>query len=398
MDDKSLKISLLQLENILRLESKRSTIATQFIKLSKKRKELKNQAKIFFKKIFRKKAEPLTEQLKVLVHQRGGIGDLCMLRIFIQKLSELLPLSEIYVCYDDSAIYKLIFPDNLSTGFVKKGYIPTDYDILLSGAHVLIYKHINYERIKTLAPSFLPILEMGLERSRMFKIIDDNTPHLDGYLAGIATAAGCARVSILGYSAGFELSQNERAPIPLDKDVFNCLEKFGLKDKKYITVHNGINTNTTIKDGFLTRTWPTDKWREFVILFKKTYPEISVVQIGGGKAEIFDFVDICLIGKTSIQELPYILEKSLLHIDGESGMVQLANLTSVKSIVLFGPTPIDYFAYERNTNLVSDFCTNCMNIHKYWASKCILGYGKDGYCLANISVKNVLDKVEQYLR
>ena len=86
------------------------------------------------------------------------------------------------------------------------------------------------------------------------------------------------------------------------------------------------------------------------------------MQLGGSKSQAFDFADVCLVGKTAVKDLPYVLDGALAHVDGESGMVQLANLTRTRSVVLFGPTSVEYFGYAQNVNITSPKCQNCMNI------------------------------------
>lgn len=392
-----LKIASLQAENLLMIKSKKSKIVKIALKITEKRLSLKKNIQILSRKLFGKTYQK-PNKLRVLVDVRGGIGDVAMTRIFMKKLRQHLPVAEILLSYDSKEVVDLIFSDNaFINGFAPKKQIHSDYDIVLEGCHILVYKHIDYVRVKQFAPHFIQYLEKGVEMTKIFNIINDNTPYLDGYLANFTVEYGSSRVANLGISAGIEVGQDDNAHIQLEENGFSILEKLGLKNKKYITIHNGINSETTVKN-YPTRSWPKENWQKFVELFKKEFPDITIVHIGGNKSEFFDFVDISLIGKTVLADLPYILEKSLLHVDGESGMVQLANLLDTACIVMFGPTTVKYFGYSRNINLESLKCTNCMCIDKRWASKCILGYKQIEGCLAAIKPETVMAETEKYLK
>lgn len=391
-----LKIAALQAENLLTIKSKKSKIVKLALKISEKRQAIKKNIRLLTHKFFRKTYRK-PNQLRILVDIRGGIGDVAMTRIFMKKLREHLPLAEILLSYDNKEVVDLIFSDNaFINGFAPKKQIHTDYDVVLEGCHALVYKHVDYARVKELAPNFIPALVKGLEMTKIFNIINDNTPFLDGYLANFTVEYGSARVANLGLSAGIDVGQNDNAHIQLEENGFSILDKFGLANKKYITIHNGINPRTRIAD-YSTRSWTAANWKKFITMFKEKFPSILTVHIGAETSEYFDFTDVSLLGKTAPSDLPYLLEKSLLHIDGESGMVHLANLLNTVSIVMFGPSPMKYLAYKKNINIQSPKCVNCMCISKNWMSHCILGFSKDDACLAAIQPEIVMNETEKYL-
>lgn len=360
------------------------------------RKRLKTAARRFFYP----KREPKTDVLRVLVHIQGGIGDVAMTRVFIKKLRETLPQAEFSFCYDSKAVVNMIFSDGLISRFQDRRYRPRDYDLVLSGCHLLTFDYYDRARIEKLAPHFLPLLDKGLDLQRCFKDFARHTPYLDGALAEIAVSHGGSRVQNLGWFTGLEVGQDDRAEIKLSAETAaQTLAKLGLKSgEKYITIHDGINTNTDTSLGHPTRCWPQAHWREFVRMFKARFPYIKVVQLGGNKSRIFDFADVSLVGKTQIADLPYVLDNALLHVDGESGMVHLANLTRTKCVVMFGPSKADYLAYARNINISAPVCGGCMNISKHWMTRCLLGYPPEKQCLAAITPATVFEKTAQHIR
>ncbi|MGN0016884.1 MAG: glycosyltransferase family 9 protein [Candidatus Avelusimicrobium sp.] len=351
------------------------------------------------KRLFYPHREPKTDVLRVLVHIKGGIGDVAMTRVFIKKLRETLPQAEISFCFDSKAVADMIFSDGLISRFQDRRYRPEDYDLVISGCHLLTFEYYDRARLETLAPAFLPALERGLEVQNCFKDFALYTPYLDGTLAEIAIAHGGSRVQNLGWFTGLEVGQNDRAEINLSAaKAEEILKRLGLFSLKYITIHDGINTNTDTSLGHPTRCWPREHWKEFVRLFKASFPDIKVVQLGGNKSQLFDFADISLVGKTTVADLPYILDNALLHVDGESGMVHLANLTRARCVVLFGPSKADYLAYARNVNISAPVCGGCMNISKNWMTTCLLGYPPAKQCLAAITPQTVFDAASRAVR
>lgn len=388
-----LRLAALQAEQLINLPSKDSRVVACAAALNRTRKNLKKHLKLGLRRLLRR-SPVKTDVLRVLVHIRGGIGDVAMARIFVQKLRAALPQAEIYFCYDSQTVVSVIFQDGgLINGFQNRNYIPEDYDLVIAGCHVLMYDYYDEDRLRKLAPDFIPVLQKGLEMQKIFKVFADNTPHLDGYLADITVAFGSARIPNMGLSTGLTVGQDDRVPLQLKPEGFAVLDKLGLSGKKYITIHDGINTNTDTSSGYPTRCWPETNWRDFARLFKQRFPEILIVQLGGSKSRVFEFADVSLVGKTSVADLPYILEKSALHVDGESGMVQLANLTTAtRSVVAFGPTPVKYFGYARNINVVSEKCTDCMCIVKDWMTHCALDYPLNANCLAAVSARTMFEK------
>lgn len=401
MDERlnNLKLAALQAQKLITLPAQTSRLTSWAMAAHRLRKQFKQNMRLWLRTLKHRPVAP-TGPLRVLVHVRGGIGDVCMTRMFVKVLREALPKAEILFCYDSKTVVDAVFQDwQFINGFQNRKYIPQNFDLVISGCHVLRYAYYRQERLEQLAPSFMPAFRQGLEMQKIFNFFDQNTPFLDGYLAQITVQYGSSRVGNLGLSTGLNVTQKTRAPLALDnQESQNILRRLGLAGKKYITIHDGINTNTDTSSGHPTRCWPQYCWREFALLFKRQFPGILLVQLGGSKSTVFDFADVSLVGKTSVRELPHILNNALLHVDGESGMVQLANLTQVKSVVLFGPTPEKYFGYSQNINLVSPECKACMNIDAKWMTHCILGRPVEKQCLASIPPQTVLKAVAQILK
>ena len=391
------ELALLQLEQLAALYGKDSALVRGAQKLNTSRKALKNQAKLFFRRIGKKSTPKPGRTLKILVHVRGGIGDVCMTRLFVVRLREKFPKAKIYFCYDHKNVVDMVFSDGYIDGFVPCNYDPQEYDLVISGCHAFHFDYADKLRLQQLAPEWMPCFEKAWALQQKLEVVTRNTPHLDGAWAKISVAYGSSRVANMGLTTGVAVGQDDRAPIKLDaQKLQSTLAKLGLAGQKYITIHDGTNTNTDLHGRAATRCWPRAHWEQFGRLFKQKFPDIKIVQLGASNSVPFDFVDVCLVGKTKITDLPYVLEGAQLHIDSESGMTQLANLTDTQAIVLFGPTPVKYFGYARNVNLQAGPCKECMNITADWMSKCPLF--NTNKCLHAITPEMVLISVQKVLR
>ena len=105
--------------------------------------------------------------------------------------------------------------------------------------------------------------------------------------------------------------------------------------------------------------------------------------------------DFHLLG-TDLELTKYILKNSLLHVDIEGGPVHLASQLGTKCVVLFGATDIQYYAFGKNINIVSEVCNSC---YMAWDnnSQCLLG-GKEPLCMLSITPQKVFDVTYRYLR
>ena len=154
------------------------------------------------------------------------------------------------------------------------------------------------------------------------------------------------------YLNAIDFDVEETGLLPLSLRDPNVLEKFGLKGKKYITIHSGVNTDAVLNGKPPLKCWPVEKWKEFVSLFKKAYPDILVVQLGGPQSPVFDFVDVCLTHKTKMTEIAALIDGAVLHVDGESGLAQMTRWLSTKAVVFFAHTSPDMFGLSKNKNIL----------------------------------------------
>jgi ADP-heptose:LPS heptosyltransferase len=341
---------------------------------------------------------PRTNKLRVLVHINGGLGDAVISRLMLREMRQMFPAEKfsIFLCCKNKQTFDIFFKEEgFADFYVSRGYFLRNYDIVISGCSYMEYEYIDKQIFDNSDKKIVQFIKCGLERQKELSPFIKSDPYTDLLLAKTALKLGLNRYTLPLYMLGFDIQNSSLREIPLkinfeEKEILN---KFKLESKKYITIHYD-NNEKPAKDFRPTRVWPKENWQEFVKLFKQTYKDILIVQVGG--TIDFGFADLCLNNKTSLAELCVILKNAKLHIDGESALVHIAACVDTKSIVLFGPTIKDYFAYPKNINIKSDKCCDCMWVKKLWRSACPLGY-KIAPCMKAITPQEVLNQIEKIL-
>jgi hypothetical protein len=198
-------------------------------------------------------------------------------------------------------------------------------------------------------------------------LLIDAHPYMDGYLAQKAVYMNLRRWDFV----------HGMTKVPYGGDAFEIpvsdagLARHGLQAGSYITIHNGFDPNFVITAQTATKCYPA--FASVVSRIKSKLPKLPIVQLGTRTSQPIDGVDLDLVDKLSIQEAAGVLKHSRFHIDIESGLVHLARCFGVRSCVLFGPTPADYFGYPDNVNLRPAECGGCWWINQTWMDQCPRG-------------------------
>lgn len=198
-------------------------------------------------------------------------------------------------------------------------------------------------------------------------------------------------------------------------DCYTSYGRYGLYDEKITTnmiplletyrelyIKLGLNHYITLNYGWDNRlgsmypsakVWPLEYYSQLAKSLKKQYPSVALIQIGLKESMIIDGCDQHIFGE-SIELIKYVLHGAMLHIDSEGGMVHLATQLGTKCVVMFGPTPVDYYGYKDNINIVSQGCKNC-----YWLVpdyiSCYRKFERPE-CMYSILPEQVLGEVDDY--
>ena len=144
--------------------------------------------------------------------------------------------------------------------------------------------------------------------------------------------------------------------------------------------------------------WANKRWRTdfFAELGDWLYNlKVMPVLIGGGETDFKIAADIYaamqnspvnLVNKTNLKQLAYVIENARLVIGGDTGPVHLAAGLKIRTLMLMGPTDANRngpYGQIQNAIEVDRDCKGC------WKRAC----PKNEDCLANISVKQVQEKI-----
>ncbi len=184
--------------------------------------------------------------------------------------------------------------------------------------------------------------------------------------------------------------KNHSVHIPEDAGAREEFQKSGAG--AYITVNFG---NGNARDAaFVAKAWPFRNFERLTELFRATYPNVEVVQIGPEDARRITGANHDALG-ARWEMVAQFLGHSLLHIDIEGGLVHLATQLGTKCLVLFGPTQMEYYAYPENINLHAGNCHNCCGLYAD-INQCARGLAEPE-CMVSITPEMVMEAAQKYL-
>jgi ADP-heptose:LPS heptosyltransferase/SAM-dependent methyltransferase len=350
-----------------------------------------------------KQASANVASLRVAVHGTGSIGDFLTHMMFIQEFCRQFgPMQIDFYCHpkkmDDA---KFVFAQ---AQFVKHvinvELLPTlhrNYDLIVYLRYVVKYEVVNHWRISQHSADLLNVIGMNRIRLQPYQFIFDSHPFLDGMFARIVTSENMSLPDATGHFGGLKIDRDTVPYFCADVSQYSIVKRLGLAEQRYITVHDGFDTSHISFGNTATKCWPLDHWRKFVALVKEKLPDIAVVQLGSVNSREIAGVDLDLRKKTTLDEAAWILKNSLLHIDGESGLVRLAHALHTKSVVLFGPTNLSFFGFDKNINLASKVCNDCWWSTRSWLNSCPRGFTTP-VCMETISPESVAHATADYLK
>jgi heptosyltransferase-2 len=173
-------------------------------------------------------------------------------------------------------------------------------------------------------------------------------------------------------------------------------EKVGLD----LLNENGWDSNKELlilnpAGAFTSRNWPIDHYVQFAKLWMDRYPNSQFLVLGTGliisksihlKNELGNNL-INLTGKTSVLQAFSILQRAKLVLSEDSGLMHMAWVSGIPTLVLFGSTRSDWARPLGDHSLFLDSsdsgCGNCMD------QNCRFG---DTHCLSRYSAEMIFQK------
>ena len=273
----------------------------------------------------------------------------------------------------------------------------TPYDVIMTLGDFPSYDFLRQERLGRIAPEVLRKLTAAVQIQRPYRAFIDAQPLFDGLFATFASQSGLHRLDLLGWLGNVRLGQHDPLLASPKIDGYSRFHELGLAERPYVTIHNGWDNVAHRHTTNATKSWPVSHYERFVAAFKQQFPQVLVVQLGAKTSRPIAGIDIGLLDDTTLHEAAWILKHSLLHVDGDSGLVHLARALHTKSIVLFGPTNHEFFSYEQNVTCASTVCGNCWWSTPDWMRSCPRGL-PEPECMQSIEPDEVLDLAERHLR
>ncbi|WP_428061237.1 glycosyltransferase family 9 protein [Candidatus Avelusimicrobium stercoris] len=387
-DEPHIKISLLDLKQALGLRGRDSRLVRWAMKWSRAKKNFLSKLRHGGRTV-----QP-GEKLRVLFWLAGGLGDGACARRLVLAYREQMPEAQFFIYAQLPDVAKTLFGGEDNTTILAEEKIHwADYDLVVQVCLTAKFLHADAARIGRLAPTFLPAFERAQEaQNNLGELLDD--PFLtEAALGRWLYAWGGRRFDLLSYTGGLALPHDETRRLKTEPKI---LEKYGLSGVSYITFHDGTSSAQTVGDKRPTRAWPAVRWCEFFRLFKRQFPQIKLVQLGGKNSPVYEEADFNLVGKTPLSDLPSLLQGAKAHIDTESGLVQLAQYLDVRSVVIFGPTDQEFFGYAKNINLAAGPCGGCMWSTADWVFACPLGH-KVAPCTEAVRAQDALKALKKIL-
>ena len=335
-------------------------------------------------------------RISFAIYVAGGFGDMIIQKRLIMELNRLVPAATIDLytvhgelflewLYSDMESVKNIVTDLGVRYLTQKENYSFAFRIVGSG-----FLEIDYRRNSDFLPEFeafvhkLELLQMKCEDEKYSVAL----PSAIMFYRRIFNGENCYS----GFNYGGVFSINDfHVTIPFLKKYKEAFLELGLHDYITVNVGNGISA-----DGKgVAKAWPFQRFHDVIDIFKRQYPGVSVVQIGAAGEKLLDNADMHLMGK-AFGLIAYVLRSAIFHFDIEGGIVHLASQIGVKCIVLFGPTPMAYYAYAHNTNISVGMCRDCYGYYLD-TNRCARNMDEPE-CMYGISVELVMEKIADYMK
>ncbi len=337
---------------------------------------------------------------------------------------------EIFV---NSQIYFLIFRENAGSVYVLD-IIPRENIFTIRGRNLW---PLIYDTLKVLVKIRKEKIEVAIDMELFSRFTS-----LLSYLSGAKVRVGFYKFSLEGlyradiythkvmYNSYMHISKNflalvealkENKDIPLIKRYLadgqttvpkiessqdateKILDKLKIVNNQIGGLSKIVILNLGVGEYLPLRKWPIEN---YIKLAKRLLQDEGIfIVLIGLKSEsqevdkIRSLLDsgrcINFMGKTTIKEFVDLCNISRLLISHDSGAVNLASLTSINIVVLFGPeTPILYAPLSINkTVFYKNFaCSPCFLAYNHRTSFC-----RDNRCLQAITVDEVYEAARRYL-
>lgn len=325
----------------------------------------------------------------------GVMGDnIISLRLY-KEIVSLVPNSEIdvFTCFN-------VFPENVFYGQknlreiihrLPKNEDREKYDLIIQSHFEPSLIYCNLSRLEQVAPSFKDnVLKLYAYQSRdLFMCYP--AQYMNRIQWDRSKFMGYTCYTLLGSSGAFDI-KDYQVDFPLNKSYEKEFRKLNLGEK-YITFSYGVSD--PLKNGkSQTKMWPKENYEKLISLIKSDVSNIKVIQVDAKFVDKVTGADGYILGE-NLEVVKYVLKNAICHVDCEGGLVHMATQLGTKCFVVFGPTPVSFFGYDKNVNFIPKSCRECCGIVKDWYTRCYK-YG-DARCMRETTAEEVYTEIIHYL-
>ena len=325
----------------------------------------------------------------------GGIGDYIVIARFLRDLSIATEplIFDVYSNKPSLVLWIFAALPGFRSSFDEALFAPAE-SVYTVCAQISQFVLIEDAWVSVPKLRIFPRLQRVVARVQHFRpsiapIVAEH-PRLDSFLAQKAIFANRSRRDYLHYTAGL-LYNGDHLSLYVADGIGVAR---GLREGRYITVHNGYDPNMVVSSNRATKCYP--HFGRVIALLRETHPECAFIQVGIQTSDPIEEVDVNLIGKTSLPEVASLIQGAILHLDNEGGLVHVARALGTVSCVVFGPTSSRYFGYEGNIAIDPRFCGGCWWINETWMNHCPRGFAY-ARCMTEQPPSVIADEVARFL-
>ncbi len=340
---------------------------------------------------------PDNSKLNISIYLGGALGDYIVYLRFVDEISTICDCAvDLFLDRMEFAAYVYGKRQNVTiihdaANCLFLGSVG-QYDLAVHLDHGVTLKGCKLGAIREKAPEFYVTACKIVEFCKKNQIDNPNQSERECVLLRRARILGETKWSKLSCGGAIDMREMY-SNLWLDSQSLYALDRYQIRNKKYITINFGADKN--MGGTAQTKVLPADTLQMLVQKFKQKYPDFLVVQTGvrdsmkipGADRYAFE----CKLDETAI-----ILKYSTCHIDSEGGLVHMASQLSTPCVVSFGPTPVYYYGYPRNKNIVSSVCSDCMATTSQWSRVCPRGMQVPA-CMKSIKSDELLGAIEEIL-
>ena len=343
-------------------------------------------------------------EINVFIHLCGGVGDIVMGGAFVQALHKFIGTRNHFWISSDQSREAM---EGIFRGhrYIKGKYELRKIDIdkisqtcdvridLVRFPKVVFW---NTEKIKKLSPKFFSLLQKYQEFGK--KYFNFSGSEIEPLRNIYSLNNGHTRRTQADLFHLLEMTESSNIFMDLDEKSLPLFKNYAIKLGQYITLQSGVDANYKGKRNI--RIWPRPYYNSLIKLIKSEFPNIQIIQLGKlDEKSTLQGIDIDLRGKTNFEELKSVLKFSLLHIDGECGMVHLKHALYGKSAVFFAQTSVDFCGYPENINVKAEGACNhwCEWVTPDWMEKCCRGF-KNPPCMYLLTPERFMNEIREYLK